>query len=303
MNEVVFSGVPSFGEEYVRSRWNSPTPPAFVDLDRLARERPKALAYFASRPLPTPVLLRLRFLQLLSAGTDHVDLKDCRCRGIRVATIGGANAATVAEHTVLLMLALLRRLDAQQVSVREGHWQELVPALGLGTLAGRTVGVVGLGNIGARVAELVHAFGASIVYYDVVPKASLFTSVAFERLLRVADIVTFHVPLTAQTIGMLDGTAVTALRPGTLVINTSRGGVVDEEALAEALRLGHIGGAALDVFVEEPPDHVQFVGIPNLVVTPHRAGSSLESWRARLDVAVRNMDCWRAGAEPMYCMA
>lgn len=296
---VVFCGVPPFGRQHVLDRWSLDdlAPPIFVDPDRLDTHAPSALVIFEGAVNTVP-LDQLRFVQLLSAGSDHVDLERFERAGVVVTSHGDVNASAVAEHTLMLMLALLRRLEAQSASLRRGSWRDGAPPFELRSLAGRRVGVLGLGNIGTRVADLAHAFGAIVGYHDIEPMRSSHRALGLAELLAWSELLTIHTPLTPQTRGLVDAAAIEALPPGAFLVNAARGGIVDEDALFDALRRGRLAGAALDVFASEPPRPERLVDVPNLLVTPHRAGSTRENWRARLDVALDNLARWFA-REPL----
>jgi len=248
---------------------------------------------------------RLRLVQVLSAGYDRVDLPALQARGIPLANNGGANAVEVAEHTLLLALALYRRLCRMDRDTREGRWRALSPALHTYTLAEKTVGIVGLGNIGRRVARLFGALEARLLYYDVrrpEPQVEEALGVAYRPLpdlLAEADIVTLHVPLTPDTRGLIGEAELARMRPSAVLINTSRGPVVDEDALVRALQEGRIAGAGLDVFAQEPPppDHPLF-RLENVVLTPHIGGVTWDTWPRRARFAWENFRRVWEGQEP-----
>lgn len=249
---------------------------------------------------------RLRLVQLLSAGYDRVDLAALQARGIPLANNGGANAVEVAEHTLLLVLALYRRLCRMDRDTREGRWRALPPALTTHTLAGKTVGIVGLGNIGRRVARLFRALEARLLYYDVrrpEPRVEAELGVAYRPLpdlLAEADVVTLHVPLTPETRGLIGEAELARMRPSAVLINTSRGPVVDEAALVRALQEGRLAGAGLDVFAQEPPppDH-PLLRLENVVLTPHIGGVTRDTWPRRARFAWENLRRVWEGQAPL----
>ncbi len=230
----------------------------------------------------------LKLIQLVSAGFDRIDVALCRELGIPVANNGGTNAPDVAEHALMLMLAWQRRLVDFDRFVKAGQWRGLDSAQTTFTLAGKTVGIVGLGKIGQRVAQLLAPFGVRILFYDAYPpppavSAALGTEqVDRDTLLAQADIVTIHVPLNAATRNMIDAAALDRMKVTALLVNTCRGEVVDEAALVAALQAGAIGGAALDVLVQEPPlpDH-PLLALDNIIFTPHTAGVTFDSFSRR----------------------
>lgn len=234
---------------------------------------------------------RLRLISVWGTGTDHVDLEAARARGIAVTSTPGVNAQAVAEHTMGLILALARRIPAMDAAVRAGQW----PRAELVQLEGKTLGVIGLGEIGRRVARLGAAFGmnvlASTVGDDAGRSASIgATHVSLETLLRESDVVSLHVRLSDRTSGCLDRARLGLMRRTAFLINTSRGPLVDRDALLDALRAGRIAGAALDVFHTEPlPVNDPLALLPNVVLTPHNAAMTPEVIRDGLGMAVENV--------------
>ncbi|EHK67437.1 hydroxyacid dehydrogenase [Achromobacter arsenitoxydans] len=227
---------------------------------------------------------RLLVVGRLGVGLDNIDLPGCEARGIQVIPATGANARAVAEYVIGTMLALLRGAYAATPDVAAGRWPR--PALSQGLEAhGRTLGVVGFGGIGRLAAQLARGLGMRVVGSDAaLPPGHPAWQVAgaapltLDELLAQADVVTLHVPLTADTRHLLDAGRIGRMRPGAILINTSRGGIVDEAALAAALRAGHLRGAALDVFEEEPLRAGSALDdVPNLILTPHIAGLTQEA--------------------------
>ncbi|HSQ38509.1 MAG TPA: NAD(P)-dependent oxidoreductase, partial [Acidimicrobiia bacterium] len=210
--------------------------------------------------------------------------------GVLVVNAPNANALSAAEHTMALLLALARRVPEGDRSVRSGGWER--KRLGGVELAGKTLGIIGLGRIGCLVAERARAFGMSLVAYDpfvsgpLAAAAGVEMAPSVEELMARSDFVTVHVPLTAETRGLIGSGALEHARPGLRLVNTARGGVVDEEALAAALRSGRLAGAALDVFAAEPPTGSPLLPLPQVVVTPHLGASTGEAQaRAGVEVA------------------
>ncbi|MGE8657379.1 MAG: hydroxyacid dehydrogenase [Achromobacter sp.] len=227
---------------------------------------------------------RLRAVGRLGVGLDNIDLPGCAARGIQVVPATGANARAVAEYVIGTLLALLRGAYGASAAVAAGQWPR--PALSQGLEAhGRTLGVVGFGGIGQLTARLAAGLGMRVVACDAALAAthpawaeSGAARLDLDELLAQADAVTLHVPLTATTRHLLDAGRIAAMRPGAVLINTARGGIVDEAALAAALRTGHLRGAALDVFEHEPlPAGSALAGVPNLILTPHIAGLTQEA--------------------------
>src|SRR5499433_2312378 len=223
---------------------------------------------------------RLKLVQLTSAGYDRVDLEAARKARVPVANNGGANSVAVAEHAVMLMLAVLKRLVANHNEVVAGKWRTAAFAASrLYEVEGKRLGIVGLGNIGKKVARRVQGFDMDVRYYDVLrltedQEDNLGVRYAlFPELLRTSDIVTLHVPLNDVTRKMMSTREFGMMKKTAVLVNTCRGPVVDEDALHQALTSGTIAGAGLDVMVEEPPKPAHPIfKLPNVILTPHSAG-------------------------------
>ena len=251
---------------------------------------------------------RLRLVQLISAGYDHVDVESARKAKVPVANNGGANAIAVAEHTIMLMLAVQKRLVRFHNDVIAGKWRAGDPAESrIYELAGKTLGIVGLGNIGKKVARRAAAFDMAVQYYDIArltedqEDALGARFVLLEELLRTSDVVSLHVPLTDATRRMLGARELGMMKRSAIVINTCRGPVVDEDALHRALAQGQIAGAGLDVFVDEPPaPNHPLLALPNVTLTPHSAGPTWENWTARFRNGFDNIQRVAAGDKPRW---
>jgi D-3-phosphoglycerate dehydrogenase / 2-oxoglutarate reductase len=250
-------------------------------------------AFFIGGITPIPASLMdaapgLRLIQKWGIGVDKIDLAAAQARGIPVTITAGANAIPVAEFTLLLMLAVLRRLPYREAQLRGGEWNRARgdTRVEARQLRGKLVALVGLGAIGRQVARRLRAFETEVRYFDIRrPTAAEEQALGvrfqeLDALLPEAHIVSLHVPYTEATRRMLSRERIARLRPGAIVINTARGEVVDEVALAEALAAGHLGGAGLDVFGGEPPaaDHPLLgLRVPGLVLAPHVAGSVFDN--------------------------
>jgi len=250
----------------------------------------------------------LRMVQLISAGYDQIDIEAARKAQVPVANNGGSNAIAVSEHALMLILAVLKKLAWLHRNVVSGKWRVgdfANPRLY--ELHGKTVGIVGLGTIGKKVARRVRAFDAKVQYYDIVrltedQEDALGVRFAlFRELLETSDVVTLHVPLTDVTRGMMGAREFAAMKPSAILINTCRGPVVDEVALHKALTSGQIAGAGLDVMVEEPPkpDHPLFA-LDNVIFTPHMAGPTWENWTRAFRNAFDNIQRVAAGQPPFW---
>ncbi|MER3395754.1 MAG: hydroxyacid dehydrogenase [Acidimicrobiia bacterium] len=251
-------------------------------------------------PIDAEVVGRLekcKLIQQPSAGYQQIDIEAARRKGIPVANTGGANDVSVAEHTVMVGLALLKSLFWADAHTRAGEWPQMaVGSVGCLELAGKTWGIVGFGRIGKEVARRLKSFGCQIIYYDVVPASQEIeeelgvSRCDLDQLLSRSDVVSLHVPLTPDTHHLIDASALSKLGKRGYLINVARGEVVDEEALVEALKNKVIKGAAIDVFAEEPPppDHPLF-SLENVIVTPHVAGVTDESRRRIMQVTASNI--------------
>lgn len=227
---------------------------------------------------------RLRVVARLGVGLDNIDLGACRARGIEIIPATGANAQAVAEYVVCTAMMLLRGAYRASAEVAAGQWPRAALSAGR-ELAGKTLGLVGFGGIGQLTARLVRTLGALVIAHDPVIDTQLpvlreldVRLIALDALLATADIVSLHVPLTEGTRGLLRRERLGRMKHGAVLINTARGDIVDEAALAELLKSGHLGGAALDVYASEPlPAGSPLAGAPNLILTPHIAGLTQES--------------------------
>jgi len=250
----------------------------------------------------------LKLVQLLSAGYDHVDVEAARKAKVPVSNNGGANAIAVAEHTLMLMLAVLKRVVRFHNDVVAGKWRVGNAAeIRVYELSGRRLGIVGLGNIGKKVVRRAAAFDMKIQYYDIrrlseaEEDALGVRFVLFDELLRTSDVVSLHVPLDDSTRNLIGARELALMKPEAVIINTCRGPVIDENALHDALRSGRLAGAGLDVMVEEPPkpNHPLFA-LPNVTLTPHSAGPTWENWRARFRNGFDNITRVAAGRRPLW---
>lgn len=256
-------------------------------------------------PLRAEALARLpdlKFVAVAATGTDNVDLDACRARGIAVANIRDYSRGSVPEHCFTLMLALRRNLRAYAADVEAGQWERssrfCLLDHPIGDLAGSRLGIVGYGALGRRVAQIGRAFGMAICAASRSPVDDPgVEQLALDDLLRTADVVSLHLPLSAQTRHLIGARELALMRPGALLINTARGGLVDEAALAEALRAGRIG-AGFDVLSQEPPapdNPLLALRLPNFILTPHIAWASAGAMQTLADMLVDNIEAWEAG--------
>jgi phosphoglycerate dehydrogenase-like enzyme len=250
---------------------------------------------------------KLKLVQLLSAGYDRVDVEAARKAKVPVANNGGANAIAVSEHAILLMLAVLKRLVSFHNDVVAGKWRPSIADPPVYEMSGRTLGIVGLGNIGKKVARRAAAFDMRVQYYDIArlsedqEDALGVRFVLFTELLRTSDIVSLHVPLDDTTRNLIGARELAMMKKSAVIINTCRGPVIDENALYKALKDRQIAAAGLDVMVEEPPspNHPLFT-LPNVTLTPHSAGPTWENWTARFRNGFDNIERVAAGRAPKW---
>ncbi|MBP1599676.1 MAG: putative 2-hydroxyacid dehydrogenase [Acidobacteria bacterium] len=247
----------------------------------------------------------LRLVQLLTAGYDKVDLAAAAELGIPVATNGGANAWGVAEQTVALLLALYRRLIQCDRSVREGKWRKAISGFDTFEVAEKTVGLIGVGNVGRKVAKRLKAFETRILYHDIVPAPDIEKDlgarrVSLDELLRESDILSIHVPLLRNTRNLVGERELSLMKPTAVLLNTSRGEIVDEAALVAALKEKRIAGAGLDVYHQEPisPEN-PLLKLENVILTPHTAGHTYEGWFRRSRFAWENIQRVASGQNPL----
>lgn len=264
-----------------------------TDVEELGRRgRDADIIAIGNLPFPQEVLEKCENVKMLAVaftGLDHVDLKYCEERGIKVQNCAGYATTAVAELTFGLLLDLCRNIGKCDTAARNGGTK--AGLIGF-ELEGRTMGIVGTGAIGARVAKLAAAFGMDVIAYSRTPgKVAGVRYVSLEELLAQADVVSLHVPLTDETRGMIGVEELALMKETAVLVNTARGPVVDTKALADALNSGRIAGAAIDVFDAEPPLDADepLINAKNTVVTPHVAFATDESMIKRAEIEFRNI--------------
>lgn len=267
-------------------------------------------ALVATRPLPAHLIgatPRLKLIQHQGVGYERTDVAAAQAAGVPVALCPQGTTIGVAEHTLLLILAVYRQLLTADASLRRGEWLQFAMRAGSYELAGKCLGLIGLGHIGRAVAQRARAFEAAVCYTDPVRASpeeeeelgAVYTS--FDELLSAADIVSLHLPATPQTRHIIDARALQRMRPGSVLINTARGSLVNEEALVQSLQSGHLGGAGLDVYEQEPPDAGSpLFSLPNVVLTPHIAAGTRDALVAKMDAAFANMLRVTRGEPPWH---
>jgi phosphoglycerate dehydrogenase-like enzyme len=232
----------------------------------------------------------LKLIQKIGVGVNTIDLEAAKQRGIPVCNLPGTNARAVAELALGLMLSVLRRIPAFDRTLRAGAWTDTALQDGIGELGGRTVGLVGFGSIPRILAPILAAMGCTVIYTSRTPvddPIAAYRSLA--DLLAEADVVSLHLPLTAETERIIDAAALDRMKPGAILINTGRGGLVDQPALVAALTSGTIAGAGLDVFEVEPiPQDDPMARLPNVVLTPHVAWLTTGTFDRSFAVAAEN---------------
>lgn len=269
---------------------------------QIERAKDADVIMIANMPLSGKVIRScpsLKYIDVAFTGVDHVDLEAAKERKVAVSNASGYSNESVAELSLCMMLSLLRNVKQVEDRCRnEGTKDGLVGR----ELKGKTVGIVGLGAIGKRVAQLVKAFGCEVLAYSRHPKEEnkdLASYVSLDELLQKSDIVTLHCPLTDETRHIIDKEKIGMMKQGAILINAARGPVVDYEALAAALEEGKVGGAGIDVFEGEPPikkDH-PMLKTPNTIATPHIAFASAESMTLRAGIVFDNLEKWVAGKQ------
>lgn len=240
---------------------------------------------------------RLRLIQKIGVGVNTIDLEAAKSRGIAVCNMPGTNSRAVAEMTLLLMLSALRRQHVIDQVCRSGGWTvDEATRESFGELGGRTVGMVGFGAVPELLAPMLQAMGARPVYTATAPKRVPWEHLSLEALLAESDIVSLHVPLTPQTERLIDEDRIAMMKAGAILVNTARGGLVDEPALCAALACGRIAAAGLDVFASEPAsaDNPLFA-LPNVSVAPHVAWLTGETFARSIGVAAENALAVRDG--------
>jgi len=259
------------------------------------------------KPLTAPMIEaapKLRLIQKIGVGINTIDLDAAAARGIPVCNLPGTNSQAVAEMTLLLMLATLRRLPALDHATRSGAGWSIDPAEqdNWHELGSRTVGLVGYGAVPRRLAPALAALGCRVVYTCRTPKPDAIGEwLPLNALLEVADILSLHVPLTPETAGLIGREALARLPPNAVLVNTARGGLVDQTALTDALEANQLAAAGLDVFAEEPVDHTQpLFRLPNVVVTPHIAWASTATFARSIAVAAENCRRLANGQELLH---
>ena len=244
----------------------------------------------------------LKLILVAATGLNNIDLAAARQHGISVCNCQAYGTATVAQHTLMLLLALATRLPDYQAAVARGRWQEsgqfCLLDFPIVELAGKTLGVLGHGELGSAVARLAEAFGMRVLTGNLPGRPPRPERLDLDELLPQVDALTLHCPLTEQTRNLIGARELQLMKPSAFLINTARGGLIDEQALADTLRQGHLGGAATDVLTSEPPSHdhpLLAPDVPRLIVTPHSAWGSREARQRIVGQMSENAEAFFAG--------
>jgi glycerate dehydrogenase len=295
--DMDFSGLPTLGEY---TPWPLTAPDELLqragDADVLIVNKVR-LGRAEIEALP-----RLKHIAVIATGVNNVDLEAAAEQGIRVTNVGGYGKFTVPQHAFTMILALADHLLDYAGDVAAGEWQKTdsFTLLRYPTfeLAGKTLGIIGFGAIGRASAEIAAGFRMQVRAHDLFPfEHPPYVNEPLETVLRESDVVTIHAPLTKETHNLIGRRELATMKPGALLVNTGRGGIVDEEALLEALESGHLGGAGLDVLAQEPPRENPLIGRKdlNLIITPHSAWSAREARQRLIDGVVENIRAWQEG--------
>ena len=254
-----------------------------------------ALSYTPFRAAQVAAAPRLQVVARIGVGFDMVEVPALTARGIPLMTSGTANSRAVAEQALAFMFALTKRIAELDRMTRQGIRHERTGGLPR-ELSGKTVLVVGFGRIGSRTAPRCRAMEMDVLVHDPYLPAATIREAGFEPAADLdaavarADFVTLHCPKTAETVGLFDAARLARMKPGAFLVNTARGGIIDEAALAQALASGHLAGAALDVFDPEPPDPANpLLHMENVIAAPHLAGVTVEAWAAMAAMTARNI--------------
>jgi len=238
----------------------------------------------------------LKMIQRTGVGLDVFDFEELKKRNIPLYVNQGVNAQSVAEHTILLMLACLKKLTIINNDVKNGVWKKQEQGLSTFELSGKTVGLVGIGNIGRKVATILNAFGAKVLYYDkFAQNCDIAEQVDLEILYAKSDIISLHCPLTNKTRAMVNQESISLMKDNAIIVNTSRGPLICEKDLISAIKNGKISFAGLDVYEEEPVKNDELLSLDNVITTPHVGGVSYDSFNRMMAEAINNINLFDQG--------
>jgi D-3-phosphoglycerate dehydrogenase len=279
-----------------------------LSYDCLVKEAGDADYFLVSGRLPIDegvlsVAKHLKMIQRTGVGTEMMDLEAIKRRHIPVYVNAGVNARSVAEHTLTLILSCLKRITEVNAQVHNGIWKKQITGVSTHELYGKTVGLVGMGNIGRLVASMLNAFGAKVVYTDIFrqpEEIELRLNLSFveslEEMLPLADVLSLHCPLTQSSAGMINARTLAKMKNGAILINTARGQLVNPDDLFDSLLSGQVSSAALDTHFEEPvPRDYKLAKLSNVILTPHIGGLSYEAFYKMMKCALENIVAFEAG--------
>ena len=279
-----------------------------LDYDCLVKEAAKADYLLVSGRLPInegvlSVAKHLKMIQRTGVGTEMLDKAAIKKHGIPVYVNAGVNAQSVAEHTLTLMLACLKRLPQINKQTHEGIWNKQQTGVTTHELKGKTVALVGMGNIGRLVAQMLAPFGAKVIYTDVFRQSeelekslNLTFYDSFESLLPFVDVLSFHCPLTSENTEILNSLTLAKMKQGAIVVNTARGKLINPNDLYQSLITGHLSSAALDTHYEEPiKESYKFADLDNVILTPHIGGLSYEAFQSMMEESLENIKAFEKG--------
>lgn len=243
----------------------------------------------------------LKVISRYGAGVDRVDLEAAKSKGIKVCNTPGANSQAVADLTMGLILSLARKIPMLDRKTREGQW---VRSTGI-ELGGKTIGILGLGAIGKSVAKRAQGFSMRVMAYDPYineqyARDNGIDAADFDSVIRESDIISLHLPLIPETRYIISGEVMRSMRPGAIIVNTARGGLIDESAAYELLKSGHLGGLGLDAYEQEPPERSPLFELDNVVLTPHTASHTFEATENMANMSVQNLIDVLSGADCPY---
>lgn len=299
--DLSWTGLEALGEVDVYDR----TPSRNGNEEILRRAKGAAIVITNKTPLTGDTLRaltpELQYIGVLATGYNVVDTACAKALGVPVCNIPTYGTTAVAQFTLALLLELCHHVGAHSVRVHEGAWSECAdfcfwdyPLMELG---GKTMGLIGYGHIGKAVAKLAKAFGMDVVFFDTLAQTDgNAEKVTLDALYARSDVISLHCPLFPENTGMIDASAIKKMKPGVLILNTARGPLINEADLAQALREGRVGGAAMDVLSQEPPGKDNpLLAAPNCLVTPHIAWAPKESRQRLMDIAVDNVRAFLEG--------
>ncbi|MGM0944549.1 MAG: 2-hydroxyacid dehydrogenase [Bacteroidota bacterium] len=241
----------------------------------------------------------LKIIARAGVGLDNINVDEASKRGIKVVNAPNSNANTIAEHTISLMLNLQRNLFSAFTMVKEGRWKERGNYIG-DELHGKTLGILGMGNIGKKVARIAEALGMKVCYWSAVQESVPYPMLSLQEVLKSSDVVSLHLPLTAETENLINGEVLNQMKTGALLINTARGKIIDQKALFKALESGKLGGFASDVLAEEPPEkNDPLIKHPNTLITAHVGSLTKTTYTQMCTMTAQNTLAILRGQDPM----